>query len=85
MRLAFLRRHPLCAICHEPTSVLDHVKPHRGDPTLFWDQDNWQALCVACHGRKTAPETLAAGGRGGSAGLPGSRRPVGAGDRTRGL
>jgi 5-methylcytosine-specific restriction protein A len=83
MRRAFLRRHPLCAVCHEPASVLDHVKPHRGDPALFWDQDNWQALCVACHGRKTARETLAKGGQGAPAAAPGSSRPAGAGDRTR--
>jgi 5-methylcytosine-specific restriction protein A len=23
---------------------------------LFWDEDNWQALCKPCHDRKTAVE-----------------------------
>ena len=30
-------------------SVVDHIRPHRGDQTLFWDQDNWQPLCKDCH------------------------------------
>jgi len=29
--------------------VADHRKPHRGDETLFWDEDNLQALCKPCH------------------------------------
>jgi 5-methylcytosine-specific restriction protein A len=62
MRKSFLHRHPLCAVCGEPATVLDHTKPHRGDPALFWDQDNWQGLCQTCHGRKTARETLRAQG-----------------------
>jgi len=33
---------------------VDHVVPHRGDPTLMWDEiGNWQALCRECHHRKT--------------------------------
>ncbi|MDZ7809242.1 MAG: HNH endonuclease signature motif containing protein [Arhodomonas sp.] len=30
-------------------TVVDHKTPHRGDWSLFWDQDNWQALCAHCH------------------------------------
>lgn len=57
----FLRRNPLCVECLRngiltPATVVDHVIPHRGDPTLFWDQTNWQALCKPCHDRKTALE-----------------------------
>jgi 5-methylcytosine-specific restriction protein A len=33
--------------------VVDHIIPHRGDQYLFWDQENWQALCKDCHDRKT--------------------------------
>ena len=33
--------------------LLDHIIPHRGDQKLFWDEGNWQALCKACHDRKT--------------------------------
>ena len=62
----WLRSHPLCVECErhgrvEAGRIVDHVIPHRGDLSLFWDQDNWQTLCHACHNRKTASE----GGRGG--------------------
>jgi 5-methylcytosine-specific restriction protein A len=57
LRHSFLVRHPLCNGCKlEPATVLDHVIPHRGDARLFWDQRNWQGLCVRCHGLKTARE-----------------------------
>lgn len=29
--------------------VADHKKPHRGDEVLFWDAENLQCLCKACH------------------------------------
>ena len=54
----YLRVHPLCVKCLEeniitPATVVDHIVPHRGDKKLFWDQDNWQPLCKACHDKKT--------------------------------
>ncbi len=54
----YLKCHPLCEECmrHGKTTkatVVDHIKPHRGDPQLFWDTDNWQALCKKCHDHKT--------------------------------
>lgn len=57
----FLSRNPLCVQCLEdgrltPATVVDHVVPHRGDVNLFWDVNNWQALCKSCHDRKTAKE-----------------------------
>ena len=58
----FLLEHPLCAECMRktgrpvPATVVDHIKPHRGDQTLFWDMNNWQPLCKRCHDRKTATE-----------------------------
>lgn len=30
-------------------TVVDHIKPHRGDMALFWDEANWQGLCKPCH------------------------------------
>lgn len=44
-----------CTACGhvESTLDIDHVTPHRGDPRLFWALDNLQALCKACHSRKT--------------------------------
>lgn len=58
-RRAFLKDNPLCVKCWaegriEPATVVDHVTPHRGDMRLFWDANNWQALCKTCHDRKTA-------------------------------
>jgi 5-methylcytosine-specific restriction protein A len=57
-RQAYLRRNPLCVL-HlaagrtEAATEVDHIIPHRGDMELFWDRDNWQALCKSCHDRKT--------------------------------
>ena len=35
---------------------VDHIVPHRGDKTLFWDQGNWQPLCHRHHSSKTRRE-----------------------------
>lgn len=53
-RATFLERHPLCADHQKrghivPATVVDHITPHRGDQTLFWDKTNWQSLCKQCH------------------------------------
>jgi 5-methylcytosine-specific restriction protein A len=61
-RLRFLAEKKYCSNKKEHGAVLvlacevDHVIPHRGDVKLFWDMSNWQALCKACHSRKTASE-----------------------------
>ena len=53
-RDAYLKKHPLC-VDHErrgyvePATVVDHIIPHSGDMTLFWDSSNWQSLCKVCH------------------------------------
>ena len=39
-------------------TVVDHIKPHRGDQKLFWDQNNWQPLCKEHHDRKTLNEDI---------------------------
>lgn len=57
-RESYLQDHPLCVEClaDEVVTVateVDHITPHRGDQTLFWDRNNWQALCKPCHSRKT--------------------------------
>lgn len=60
-REAFLREHPLCRE-HErrgqvaAATVVDHIVPHKGNQTLFWDRRNWQPLCATCHSAKTAAE-----------------------------
>jgi 5-methylcytosine-specific restriction enzyme A len=57
-RSLYLAEHPWCARCLDegrltPATVVDHVEPHRGDERLFWDQDQWQALCKQHHDAKT--------------------------------
>ena len=57
-RKQYLEEHPLCVECmkegrYVKATVVDHIIPHRGNKTLFWDQRNWQALCKRCHDRKT--------------------------------
>ena len=54
LRAAHLSAHPFCAMCREqgrvvPATVVDHRKPHRGDPVLFWDPTNLQGLCQTHH------------------------------------
>lgn len=42
---------PDCGRIEGDTSKLicDHVKPHRGDERLFWDEANLQTVCKPCH------------------------------------
>lgn len=61
VRKAYLQKHPLCVRClaegrFRMATVVDHVIPHRGDETLMWDESNFQALCKACHDKKTWTE-----------------------------
>ena len=60
-RATYLRQHPLCSECQwyglvEPAYCVDHKRPHKGNDQLFWDTDNWQALCEKCHNTKTCRE-----------------------------
>lgn len=56
LRLAYLAENPICVKCGAPASTVDHIAPHRGDESLFWDEGNLQALCASCHSRKTLEE-----------------------------
>lgn len=60
---SYLLAEPRCRACGERASVLDHIRPHRGDHSLFWDSSNHQPLCRPCHGRKTAAEDGGFGNR----------------------
>ncbi|MFO1099039.1 MAG: HNH endonuclease signature motif containing protein [Xanthobacteraceae bacterium] len=51
-RAAFLLKHPRCA-CGAVATVVDHVRPHKGDARLFNDPNNWAALCASCHSRQS--------------------------------
>jgi 5-methylcytosine-specific restriction protein A len=44
-----------CAQCGHVQRRLevDHIVKHNGDPRLFWDPANLQALCPTCHLAKT--------------------------------
>jgi len=54
LRQQVLHDTPVCNDCglHASRDV-DHIIPHRGDPVLFWDAGNLQALCARCHSHKT--------------------------------
>ena len=57
----FLKENPLCIKClaggkYTEATVVDHIKPHRNNQELFWDRNNWQALCKRCHDKKTGSE-----------------------------
>lgn len=62
-----LVREPFCRECARKypsgdprrrtrATVVDHVRPFRGDWMLFVDPANHQSLCKSCHDRKTAAE-----------------------------
>jgi 5-methylcytosine-specific restriction endonuclease McrA len=48
-RVLFLQVNSRCKRCGEAATVVDHIIPHRGNRTRFWDRNNWQALCAHCH------------------------------------
>lgn len=57
----YLRDNPLCVKCKTneklvEATVVDHIVPHRENQKLFWDKNNWQALCKLCHDKKTRTE-----------------------------
>jgi len=50
----FLAHNPLCESCLKSgrdtmATVVHHKQPHKGDYDLFWDEDNWESVCKACH------------------------------------
>ena len=60
--------HALCQHClsqgliTEATHV-DHIRAHKGDPMLAFDESNLQALCHRCHSTKTATKDGGFGNR----------------------
>lgn len=56
-----LLREPFCRACSElgvrrRATVVDHVRPHRGDTKVFFDATNLQSLCKNHHDAKTMRE-----------------------------
>jgi 5-methylcytosine-specific restriction protein A len=49
-----LAKNPYCVYCllvgkNVRATFADHVKPHRGNAELFFDENNLQSLCTICH------------------------------------
>lgn len=71
-RLVILFRDPVCKLCNKAASAIaDHIVDARnyiaeggGDASLFFEENNLQGLCKACHDGKTAKACGWAGGRG---------------------
>lgn len=49
LRAEFLILHPIYRYRGDAANTVDHITPHRGDQRLFWNWNNWQALCTPCH------------------------------------
>lgn len=52
--VTYKRDNPLCIGCEavdrvELAKVVDHIIPHKGDQSLFWDKANWQPCCAMHH------------------------------------
>ena len=50
----YLNHNVLCVMCRAngrvvAATLVDHIIPHKGDMAVFWDVNNWQALCKNCH------------------------------------
>ncbi|MCY4129012.1 MAG: HNH endonuclease [Gammaproteobacteria bacterium] len=61
LRAWVIQNEPLCRMCAEEgrlesAQVVDHIHAHRGDPVLFYDTDNLQPLCKACHDKRKQQE-----------------------------
>lgn len=67
----FLRDEYQCAICGKPVkdwykhphaAVCDHITPHKGEASLFYDPSNLQTVGKSCHdGHK---QSIEKGGKG---------------------
>ncbi len=74
-RLQVLASDPECATegCEQLATDVDHIRPIR-DGGAWLDRANLQALCHACHTKKTVRETDGAGvAEVGNRAVPGSR------------
>ena len=61
LRDRYIAQHPHCEECLKEGRVVlatdvDHIRPHKGDIDLLYDETNLQSLCKSCHSRKTARE-----------------------------
>lgn len=71
LRIQVLVTQPICVLCRRAAAThVDHVRPHRGDATLFFDLDNLQGLCHSCHSAKTVSRDRGFGKPAGGFGKP---------------
>lgn len=56
LRRDFLKKFPFCFVCGGRATIADHIVPHRGNPDLFYNEDNLQPMCQSCHSKKTLRE-----------------------------
>lgn len=49
--------HHYCACgCEQLAEMIDHIKPWRFFPSLFWDSTNWQSMRSDCNKRKAVTD-----------------------------
>jgi 5-methylcytosine-specific restriction endonuclease McrA len=61
LRAAKLSETPLCELCSKENritvaNIVDHIKAHQGDLSLFYSYDNLQSLCSDHHSSKISKE-----------------------------
>src|ERR1700756_1909496 len=58
IRRNILQRDPICKRCNRaPSTVADHIYPHKGDWKLFTNLNNLMGVCKPCHDEKTGRES----------------------------
>jgi 5-methylcytosine-specific restriction endonuclease McrA len=45
----FLAKNPKCFTCNQKSNVTDHIRAHKNNMDLFWDEKNYIPLCHNCH------------------------------------
>lgn len=53
-RTVYLKINHQCYACPAPATVVDHLRPHKGDEKLFRQTDNHIPLCAKCHNTVTS-------------------------------
>lgn len=66
LRAKQLKYQPWCVYCaksgrEERATHADHIRPHRGNPELFFDETNLQSLCATCSNSVKQAEEIAGG------------------------
>ena len=59
LRYYQLLKRPLCKFCADlglivNATIVDHIKPHKGNESLMFDENNLQSLCKVCHDKVKA-------------------------------